>query len=793
LGACLGLIFAACGDDGVESTVTDGADTTTTGDEPDVDTGAEDVVTPPPDEGTDTGDEDIVEPDPDVPDPDVPDVPPLPECGEAAGTLPEGLIELQHSDDVDGLATVAAQTWTSTDAAIPLATTSLYEAMRFELEHPGKIHGFSIQYGVLPSNPKMPVVAGLYPDFGNNGFDFWQKDPYWTGSLCSGEITAGEWATYVFDAPIEAEHPMLVYVAHHREGDDDAAISFGSTTTNADGSCGGWGDCNASLTMPDVHTFTSGGQGNYAWNGLSFPFQYDFKIRLYVEYTDDFSSDDGLFQPLEEGPVLSNRTAWGDYDGDGDADIYTANNKLFRNDDGVFVDVTEASGVGAATGNGGVWGDFDNDGCLDLFVFREGGKQNDTLLRSNCDDTWTDITKESGISDLQWYNICGDAEYDHAPTPAAAWWDIDGDGLLDLYLANMICWSDYTFFNDQIWHNEGDNTFTEWTGKNGFPGYTDTARSSRGANPIDADQDGDVDMLVNRYTLHQNAYYRNNGDGTVTEDGYESNLHGKKKQWTGSVHYGHSIGTAWGDIDNDGDFDVIVANLAHPRFFNFSNKTQVMINDGQGEWNDTQGDYKYPTGDAGVRFSETHSVPALGDYDQNGSLDLVITATYSGRPTDFYWGQGDGTFKLDTYHSGLTLTGAWGLAQADYDHDGDLDLATSAGLYQNTGTEKGHWLQARAIGNVKSNRAALGATIRLKIGEATRVGYVSGGNGQGGQDSPNVHFGLGETDSVDSIEVDFPGGGTITYAGPFAVDQRIWLFEDGATHIGWTPPVPDTE
>ena len=146
------------------------------------------------------------------------------------------------------------------------------------------------------------------------------------------------------------------------------------------------------------------------------------------------------------------------------------------------------------------------------------------------------------------------------------------------------------------------------------------------------------------------------------------------------LNFGHTIGTAWGDLNNDGRFDVVQANLAHPRFFNFSAKTQVMIAQEDGKFVDNQGDWSKPYGDAGLRFSETHSIPVLGDFDQDGNLDLVISATYDGRPTDFYWGKGDGTFTLDSYRSGITMTGGWGMAASDLDNDGDLDMLIA-----------GHW------------------------------------------------------------------------------------------------------
>ena len=706
-------------------------------------------------------------------------------CKGALAEAPEGLEVLEWADG-EPAGEISQQTWSVTDAQLPLATEPVYEATRFELKHPAKIHAFSVRFGRLPSHPGTPVEVGLHPDFGHNGFDFWQKDPYWSGHYCAGDLNTDGWVTYAIDEPVVIAHPGLVYVAHRRQGEDDAAIFFDASSANEDGSCGNWGDCSSSITLPELHSGTSGGQGFASWNGLSFPFQFDFFIRLHVEYTDDVTAEEHLFQPDESAPGLSNRQSFGDFDNDGDDDLFINGNKVLRNDAGQFVDVTAASGIPemGISGSGGVWGDYDNDGCLDIFVFVESGHAMESLLRGNCDGTFTNITEASGIQDLQTYNPCGDGNYTNTPSPAAAWWDIDGDGLLDLYVANMICWTDYSFFNDQVWRNNGDNTFSEWTGQNGFAGLEAPARSSRGASPIDYDQDGDVDLLVNRYTLHENALYRNLGDGTVESAAAAVGLAGHKSS---QGYYGHSIGTAWGDLDNDGDFDAVVANLAHPRFFGFSDKTQVLLQDSAtGTFADTQGFFTVPMGEAGIRYQETHSVPSLGDFDQDGDLDLIITATYSGRPTDFYWGNGDGTFELDNYHAGFVFTNGWGVALSDVDHDGDLDAATSGGLYKNTAAATGNWLQVRAVGNVNSNRSAIGATIRVYVGDTAKIRYVSGGNGQGGQDSATAHVGLGNALSVASIEVDFPGGETVTFAGPFDHGQRVWVYEDGTHTLGWT-------
>jgi hypothetical protein len=694
----------------------------------------------------------------------------------AGGELPEGLVTLEWDDGM-GAGEVATQDWAI--AGVPLATAVLHEQVRFELPHPARVHGFSVQYGALAAGD-YPVTAGLYPDFGYNGFDMWHFEPLWEGALCSQDIGASEWVTFVLDEPVVVEHPGLVYVGNRREGEGAPGWMFDGSLPREDceslACCTAFNDCHSSWNLPEVVEF----DGNYSWPGLSLSIGVDYLVRLHVEYTDDVQPGDKFLQPVE-GVSPSSRISFGDYDGDGDDDFLTNGPRLWRNDGtGMFEDVTDSSGIAGlgVGGSGGVWGDYDNDGCLDLYLFVESGTAADHLLHNECDGTFTEATEASGISDLQAYNGC-DADWTHTPSPAAAWWDYDADGWLDLYVGGFICWEPGTYFTDKVWHNEGDGTFTEATGLNGFRGYEERRFATRGASPIDFDLDGDVDLLAHNYRLHPNLFYRNNAGESVSDTARTHGLDGAVSSFGNAEYFGHTIGVAWGDLNNDGRFDLIESNLAHPRFFDFSDKTRVLLYQLGGQFHDIQGDWNKPYGDAGLRYQETHSVPVLGDFDQDGNLDLAISAVYDGRPTDFYWGNGDGTFRLDNYHAGIEVRSGWGMAVSDIDGDGDLDLAASGVLYRNTLGDKGHWLAVSVVGNAGSNRAALGATVRLHTAERVFVRHVGGGTGQGCQNSQVLHYGLGEVDSIDRIEARFPGGEWLVYDGPIDVDRRITLFEDG--------------
>ncbi len=710
-------------------------------------------------------------------------------CGDAGGALPSGLETLTTGRE-NPQATVRDIDFRT--GGEDLNDTLLHEAVRFDLPRPARIYGYSVWYGHLPAGgPADLLPVALWPDFGHNGFDFQPWAPLAVGTRCLGELSTDGWSDYVLAEPFEVAQPGLVYVGHTREGLDGAAWAFDTATVRSDGACAEWADCSSALNLPLAD------DASY-YNGTSFPLQYSFLVRLHVEWTaeadpaqrvfvdtaviDVDADGDGALDPL----VLGGRAAWADYDGDGWEDVLTGGTLLRNLGAGVFTDVTAESGVAAAAArSGGVWGDMDNDGDPDLLVFAEALNATETLFRNEGDGTFSDVSEAAGLVDVNGTDDCGDPVANvHRPTAAAAWWDIDGDGWLDLTMANFICWSSGSTYADTVFRNRGDGSFEDWSEARGFSGLE---RAGRALGPADADGDGDVDLLVGNYRLQANFFYDNGGDGTVIEAAREAGLRGTESLQGTTRYYGHTIGISWGDLDNDGDLDVVTGNLAHPRFFDFSDKTQILLNDGAGSFTDRQGDWSDHAGDAGLRYQETHSVPALADFDHDGVLDLALSAVYPGRPSELYWGRGDGTFAWEAMDAGLEETNGWGLSVADHDNDGDVDLAASRALWDNRRAE-GAWAQVRVVGAAGCNRMGLGATVRVEAGGVRHTRVVSGGNGQGGQDSAVIHVGLGTAEVVDRIAVRCPGQAEVVVEGPLAVGERWWVGSDGRVEAGWSPP-----
>ena len=471
------------------------------------------------------------------------------------------------------------------------------------------------------------------------------------------------------------------------------------------------------------------------------------------------------------GIQAGGRMAIGDYDNDGDDDVLYGGAVLYRNDGkGHFDDVSATAGTSAFGGSGALWGDFDNDGWLDIWVF--GGTEH--LLHNTGKGTFVEV----GVGTF--------FDSDKYPTEGSILVDFDNDGLLDIYDANYEWYHKDAAGNDVLsdcgydflWHNKGNLEFEE-IGQQ--VGIRKGPYCGRGLAAMDWDQDGDSDLFVNNYRLNPDFFFRNDTPPLkMTDIAKKLGVKGSGAQGA----FGHGTGTQWVDADNDGDFDLFAANLAHPRFIAFSDKSHFWRNEGSdGAFALT--DLRTATG---VAYAETQSTPAFADFDNDGDMDMVAGAYYGERMGQFWRNDGNTgdpatwlAFSDRTYESNWLAFGCASIAWADFDGDGDLDNFANNQLFRNdyntvSGTS-GHYLKVRLHGSKAVNRAAIGAWVTVDTGDGQiRSRLVSGGQGLSTQDSLTLFFGLGSASQVQSLVVHWPGIAAETF-GPFAVDSLVEITE----------------
>ncbi len=693
---------------------------------------------------------------------------------DAAGEIPddaEWIILDGASDSLLSFERTRFGSYTGYYGTYRLNDQVVHGAAGFKLDRPGTVVGVSARWDDLEGEEPVAATLTLFPDFSSDGYVFDVDNPYGTATRCLTAADQESWITYLLPEEIRVDQPLHVFAGYSRDPESETQpdLLMEETYNEAEPFYSG-------VRFPDVDE-------EVYYGGSAFPW-YTWQVRLAVVYDEEIPDEDKPFR-VDSALSASSRVAWGDYDGDGDDDLMTSGPSLYRNDgDGVFTDVTSAALPSAGISvSGGVWGDMDNDGCLDFFGQSGSYTTGDLLLKSGCDGTFSDVTLESGITDFQDTRDCDDdGGGDYAPTEGSGWFDMDGDGYLDLYMASYECpeYSDATdpdyfgYYRDRLYRNNGDGTFTDYTD---VYNVDSGVYAGRGVTTGDVDQDGWTDLFVSNYRLNPNFYFQNSG-GVLSEIAADNGTQGTYRRRYGT--YGHTIGSAFGDIDNDGDFDLVSANLAHPFYYHFSDPTQILINDGSGMFTDE-------ASARGIYYRETHSNPTLFDADNDGDLDLFITAVYPERDSDLYLNDGAGNFTLTNYESGLLVRNGWGAAASDVDADGDVDVVAYS-LFTNHHDEDGrHWLQVTAVGGMRgsdtalgvANRSAIGAVVSVEAGGQRQLRHVSGGSGTSVQDSLTQHFGLGDADAVDELRVLFPGGAEVIVEDP-GVDRRIWVCEDGA-------------
>ncbi|MEO1834708.1 MAG: CRTAC1 family protein [Akkermansiaceae bacterium] len=401
-----------------------------------------------------------------------------------------------------------------------------------------------------------------------------------------------------------------------------------------------------------------------------------------------------------------------DFNNDGWTDLFV-DGQLWKNKEGKTF-----SRVEGAPGGSGVWADFDRDGFLDFFSF--GG----TLFRSERAKSFSLV--EHAIPELP-TKVCLGA------TPG----DFDGDGDLDLYVGGYEVWQK-ALYPDVILSNKGDGTFEQtWQSK-----FT---KPARGIAAADYDEDGDLDLYVSNYRLVANLLWQNDGRGNFADVAGASGTAGDG----GLGAWGHTIGSAWGDFDNDGSLDLFVGNFSHPPAY--QDRPKFLRNRGP----EGQFQFEDQSAGAGLPWQESYASPALADFDNDGLLDLFFTTVYPGNKSVLYRNTGGWKFVEATTEARIDTEKTYQAAWADFDGDGYLDLVSGARLFRNPGG-KNHWLRVQVRGS--KSVPALGAQVRIKLNGKTLVRQVEGSTGQGNQNDPNLHFGLGPHRGSVTLEIRWADG-----------------------------------
>jgi hypothetical protein len=485
-----------------------------------------------------------------------------------------------------------------------------------------------------------------------------------------------------------------------------------------------------------------------------------------------------------------------DYNGDGNIDIYFLNgaplkgtkfdkapkNELYRNEgDWRFTNVTDQAGVGdTGYGLGVAVGDYDNDGDLDIYVNNYGPN---VLYRNNGDGTFTDVASRSGVADG---NKVG---------ATAHFLDMDKDGDLDLFVGNYL---DFTYENHMIrtskgipkyagpmdfppmandmFRNNGDGTFTDVSVESGIAEYKGWAM---GGVCADYDNDGDTDIYIAN-DEYANFLFKNDGTGKFEETGLIAgiayDMHGDDQG---------SMGADCGDYDNDGHLDFYQTSYAEELTALYRNLGDDIFEDVTMISGAGAGTLEYVTWGA-----------SLVDFDNDGDRDIFVACghlqdnveLYNNTTTSFcpnviLMNTGDGKFVNVSAQAGDGMKvklRSRGAGFDDLDNDGDVDVVIlnsrrEPTILRNDSTPKGHWLEVRLKG-VKTNRDGIGAHVKLIAGDLNLIDEVHSGRGYQSHYGMRLHFGLGNHNKVDRIKVSWIGGGTDVFEN-IAVDRLITLTE----------------
>jgi hypothetical protein len=498
-----------------------------------------------------------------------------------------------------------------------------------------------------------------------------------------------------------------------------------------------------------------------------------------------FVTDSGRTPRKHQPETMVAGVALLDFDRDGWLDVYAVNgapipglrkagpqhwNRLFRNDGrGSFSDVTEKAGVaGQGYDLGVATGDYDNDGDTDLFV---AGLRRNTLFRNKGDGTFEDVTDAAGLARP-------DPKYGTLWAVAAAFADYDRDGRLDLFVSNYVVWDpererpcgnpsapdychpkQYEGLPASLFRNNGDGTFTDVSAPSGIRAHVG---KGMGIGVADFDDDGWTDFFVANDTVPAHLFL-NHRDGTFTEAAFE-----RAVAYTENGAAVSGMGADARDVDGDGRPDIFETALANETFPLFRNAGGAAFDDA--------------TTRSGVGLASRNRAGwgnGIVDLDNDGWKDLFVACGDVMDPAGAFRERvaqanavfvnlGNGRFADGSERAGAAFAARKavhrGAAFGDVDNDGRVDVVVTAldgalELWRNVSAGGNHWLMVDAVGT-GSNRDGAGAKIRVTTARGTQHGHVNTAVGYGSASDHRVHFGLGGETKVIEMTVAWPSGKT---------------------------------